>query len=141
MTRTRLLLCTGTLMLAALAACKDSPTQSTNTAPKKANIRIVEFMPNPIEVGENMAEWFRLKNLGDTAGSLVGWKIVDKDHVTWSLDTIGTLQPASDYKLVSPYQAELNNDGDAFGLINAAGDTIQWITYTQTDDGVSIAVP
>ncbi len=149
MISTKILIGMAALTLAGVAACNESPadaleleapqpkTPPPTSSSKKAVFKIVEMMPNPWDE-DDFTEWFKVKNVGDTTGSLAGWKIAGTDGTTWTLDQGGTLEIGAIFKLTSPFTAKLSNDGGTVTVVSPTGETVQTVTWGRVDEGTVI---
>jgi hypothetical protein len=103
-------------------------------------VRISALLPNPDgpDVGR---EWVRLKNSGSQAVNLDGWQLRDEANNTLTLaGSIGA--GAERMIMLANGQLPLNNGGDEIELLDAAGNSVQVVSYTggQAESGEVILV-
>lgn len=79
--------------------------------------------------------------MGGRPVSPVGWRLRDLAGKTWSLDTLGTLQPGEEKTIRRQGQAmALNNQGDTIDVLDAAGTVVQTVTYGAVQEGEAVTV-
>jgi len=104
-------------------------------APGTAQVRMTSLLPNP-PGNDTLHEEVTLKNLGTQAVSLAGWTLRDQSGRTWTLNSLGTLQPGQEKTIKRNGQPmALNNQGDTIGLVNAGGQVVQSVTYPAVQEG------
>lgn len=114
---------------------KDSITVGEIDDSQVTSIVINELMPNP--VGSDEAEWIELKNIGQQAVEVAGWKLSDlkNEYVISKDDFETTIVPAGGFLVINRQVSGLilnNSGGDKVTLFNTEGQLIDQITYNQT---------
>ncbi len=97
-------------------------------SPATSGVRISALLPNPkgLDAGN---EWVKLRNDGNDAVNLAGWKLRDKAGNTMAL--IGSIASGTELKVHLPNsQMPLNNDGDEIELLSAKGRVAHKVRYS-----------
>jgi hypothetical protein len=84
-----------------------------HVSPDAGDVVITEIMPNPSAVGDNMGEWFELKNVSGNSVSLAGCSISDN---AFSHDIVGTLNAGASEVLLFAVNGELLTNGGLAGV-------------------------
>jgi endonuclease/exonuclease/phosphatase family metal-dependent hydrolase len=96
---------------------------------------ICRLYPNP-DGDENVKEEASIKNTGSEAVDLAGYKLRDLAGTTWSLDSLGTLNPGQEKTIKRNGQRMgMNNGGDTIELLDDDGRVVYTITYDRVDEG------
>jgi hypothetical protein len=101
-------------------------------------VAVNELLPDP--EGNDGAEWIELRNDGETAADLTGWRLDDAEGGSQAYDLpTGTTIAAGGLLLVprSASALALNNDGDEVRLFDPAGALISDTAYGQATTGRS----
>ncbi|TKJ34600.1 MAG: hypothetical protein CEE38_17145 [Planctomycetes bacterium B3_Pla] len=95
---------------------------------------IVALLPNP--PGKDIdKETATIRNVSQQAINLNGWKLRDLSGKTWSLSSLGMIQPGAEKTITRHGQPmSLNNDGDTIDLIDPDGDVVDSVTYGPVDE-------
>ena len=104
------------------------PGDPTPQPGMSSSVRIVALLPNP-EGPDPGNEWIKLKN--DTASEvdLNGWTLRDEANHTVALS--GTIAAGEERQIdLADGELPLNNSGDEVELIDVAGDSVDFATYT-----------
>ncbi|MEL6439118.1 MAG: DNA/RNA non-specific endonuclease [Cyanobacteria bacterium J06621_8] len=105
-----------------------------------STVKIVELLPNPVG-DESQLESVTIQNVSNQTVDLTGWSLKDKANKSWSLDSIGSLSPGQDIKILRAGQAmALNNGGDTIELLNSEGLMIDRVKYGRTAEGVPVKI-
>ena len=95
---------------------------------------ITELLPNP-QGYDNQNETATIKNVSQQAINLNGWKLRDIKGKTWSLSSLGVIQPGTQKKITRNGQAmSLNNDGDTIELLDPNENVVDTVTYGPVDE-------
>ncbi len=109
----------------------------------KAQIIISEVYPNPTT---NESEYIELYNTATTSADLTGYELKDQlsSPTTLYLFTSLSLEneientiQANEYLVISLTTNKLNNSADGVTLINESGETIDKMTYENSEQGLS----
>jgi len=101
-------------------------------------IRIVALLPNP-SGNESQGESATLKNVGQTAVDLHGWKLRDRASTFWSLDSLGSIAPGQEKSILrAGQQMALNNTGDTIDLLDSSGNVVHSVSYGRADEDEAI---
>lgn len=96
---------------------------------------ITELLPNP-QGNDNQKETATIKNVSQQAVNLNGWKLRDLKGKTWSLSSLGVIQPGQEKTITRNGQPmSLNNDGDTIELLDTNGKAVDTVTYGPVDEG------
>lgn len=99
---------------------------------------ITRLLPNP-EGNENLNEEASFKNTGSVAVDLTGYKLRDLVRTTWSLDSLGTLNPGQEKTIKRGGQGmAMNNRGDTIELLDEQGNVVGSVTYDRVDEGEEV---
>ena len=99
---------------------------------------ITRLLPNP-EGDENLNEEASIKNTGGAEVDLTGYKLRDLVRTTWSLDSLGTLDPGQEKTIKRDGQGmAMNNRGDTIELLDEDGNVVDSVTYGRVDEGEEI---
>ncbi|MEA3272967.1 MAG: lamin tail domain-containing protein, partial [Patescibacteria group bacterium] len=104
-------------------------------------ITISEFMPDP--VGSDDGEWIEIKNLGEDAVDMSGWKIDDIEGGSKPFQIPdGTVIAPHGFFVFYKSQTKLalNNSEDSARLINPLDEVFQEVSYSDNTVGVSYAL-
>jgi hypothetical protein len=125
-----------------------------------ANVIINEFMANPATVNDDAGEYVELFNAGGTEQSLQGWIIADNGGANRRTIDVPLVIPAGGYVVLginanaatnggvtvdfqfsgaTPSAIALAQGGDRIVLINAAGATVDSVSYTSAHSASGIA--
>jgi len=122
---------------------KDSITVEEANDGQAVEVVINELLPNP--AGSDEEEWIELKNIGQQAVDLAGWKIRDlkNEYVIQTEDFNSTVVPAGGFLLIQREISGLvlnNSGGEELKLFDSENELISQTSYTQTaEEGVSWA--
>jgi hypothetical protein len=92
-------------------------------------LRIAALLPNPDgpDVGH---EWVKLKNFGTDAVTLEGWKL--RDEADNAVTLSGTIAGGAELTVsLASGQMPLNNGGDEIEFLDAAGNSVQVVNYSE----------
>lgn len=95
----------------------------------KPVIYINEFVSDPTD---NEQEWVEIYNAGEVSVDLNGWTLEEGSKSKTALS--GTIIPEQ-FKIISPIQGSLNNDGDIIFLKDEMGDIFDQVAYGNWNDG------
>lgn len=98
-------------------------------------IVINELLPNP--EGSDEGEWIELKNIGETAINLAGWKLEDesgKSYVINEDDTGTTVMGKNEFLVIERAASGivLNNSNDVLKLYDSQDNLVDEVSYAET---------
>jgi endonuclease/exonuclease/phosphatase family metal-dependent hydrolase len=103
-------------------------------------VRLTRLIPNP-PGNDSLLEEITIKNIGSASVSVEGWRIRDLVGQSWTLDSLGTLQPNGEKTIRRNGQPmALNNNGDTVDLLNPLAQIVQTVTYGHVDEG-EVVIP
>jgi len=106
----------------------DPGVRPTPEAPDGA-VRIVAALVNPIESPE--VETVTLLNVTNSAISLAGWRLLDRDKNSMALT--GEIAPGATLRIVLTPPVMLPNKGGLITILNAAGLRVDGVSYMKAD--------
>lgn len=139
-------------MRIAIAAAHAALAALTSTALGAQSIVINEVMPDPISVTDSNGEWFELFNTAGSAINIQNWRVTSGAESFTITSSVSV--PAGGYVVLARNGTTATNGGvtvafayggavtlantsDALTLINAAGATIDNVSWTSTTPGRS----
>ncbi len=108
------------------------PTPVPVVPPSSSAVRLNELFPNPKDEDD---EWIEIYNAGPDKATLDNWALEDAVKTKYTFPAGTTLD--ADVYLVIPKalsKISLNNTGETVTLLDAAGKTVDTISYTTTTE-------
>ena len=97
-------------------------------------LQIVELLPNPKGLDSDK-ETATIRNVSQKTFNLNGWKLRDLSGGTWSLSSLGVIQPGQEKTITRKGQAmSLNNKGDTIELLDPDKNVVNSVTYGPVDE-------
>lgn len=135
---------TGVLILllsAVMLSCSGREAANCGKVPsgnRNSLIRIISVLPNPAG-SDDFKESFTIKNFGEGAVSLNGWKVIHSGKALWELGTIGELLPCRQVTVFNLKTESLDNTRDYLKLIDQDNILIQTIEWKNMPEGIELS--
>ena len=101
---------------------------------KPGTLKIVELLPNPEGIDRDK-DTATIRNVSQQAINLNGYKLRDFSGKTWSLSSLGVIQPGTEKTIIRNGQPmSLNNDGDTIELIDPDNNIVDSVTYGPVEE-------